>query len=226
MWAECRLEIALLWGQVNLLLSCIRCAHYVSCIELHELHVLVRISAWDAWFARVGLRCRSWNTASKGCVRRAKSPLFIWNAPVGAKKTVRMSISPKTKGFQKSFEKHVVSVEIYVFGEITNITAPWKHTAPYRSYYHHFYEDFFLCQIFLSGKHISIVRVWSPEEDSDNNGRWGPTDALRPTTSTIFIFCILYTTIQLHCWQIIQRKYIDKEIYLSGLLSIGFWRKW
>ena len=138
--------------------------NYVSCIELHECCLKSQLEMHDlqelGWGAGVAilLQRAEWKEQKGAC-------LFEMILSELSKDVNRMS--PNTKGFQKSFGNIWFSVERYVFGEITNITAPGKHTVPCRPYYHRFYEDsvdLFLSQIFLSGKHISIVIVWTPEE--------------------------------------------------------------
>ena len=74
---------------------------------------------------------------------------------------------------------------------ISHIRVWWEnkyHSSPCR----HFSEDFtnfrpiFWVRLFLSGKNIFPLWECGPlRRDSDNNGCWGPTDAVRPT-GTIF----------------------------------------
>ena len=74
---------------------------------------------------------------------------------------------------------------------ISHICVWWEnkyHSSPCP----HFSEDFtnfrpiFWVRLFLSGKNIFPLWECGPlRRDSDNNGCWGPTDAVRPT-GTIF----------------------------------------
>ena len=65
---------------------------------------------------------------------------------------------------------------MYVFGEITNITASQKHTFPCRPFCH-FYEDFmdlsthFPSPIFCQATRFPLCEGGPLRRDSDNNGR-------------------------------------------------------
>ena len=149
---------------------------------MHDLQEL----GWDAWVA-VLLQRAGWKEQKDAC-------LF------------EMILSELSNNVNRMFQKVLetwFSVEIYVFGEITNITAPWKHTVPCRPYYHHFYEPFSESDFFVRQTHFHCESLdpWGGILTTmDGEGQQTPSD---PQTHQhhLYLLHFLYW-IQLE-WQII-----------------------
>ena len=135
---------------------------------MHDLQEL----GWDAWVA-VLLQRAEWKEQKDAC-------LF------------EMILSELSNNVNRMFQKVLetwFSVEIYVFGEITNITAPWKHTVPCRPYYHHFYEPFSESDFFVRQTHFHCESLdpWGGILTTmDGEGQQTPSDPPAPSLSFAF----------------------------------------
>ena len=138
---------------------------------MHDLQEL----GWDAWVA-VLLQRAGWKEQKDAC-------LFEM---ILSELKVRMSIE-----CFKKFWKHVVfSRNIRVWWDNKYHSSLKTHCSlpPILS---PLLWTFFWVRFFCQANTFPLWESGPLRRDSDNNGRWGPTDALRPT-STIFSFCIFY----------------------------------